>query len=394
MSTFAVKVVRIKNIEPIENADAIELAVIGDYRSVVKKGEFSANQLAVYIPEASVVPLSLLQNMGLEGKLAGSAKNRVKAIKLRGCLSQGLLYPIITNYPNGLPYGQAVLLFPSEDGLHERFVNEGDDVAGDLGIIKYEPPIPIHLNGEVYNATERMTVSYDIENFKAYPDVLIPGEEVIFTEKIHGTFCGIGILPSSLVGEQHPKGRFVVFSKGLGARGLCFKDVDQNHNNVYLRSLEAHDIYDKLNTLYENLEAMSISLHEPPRSQPLFLLGEVFGEVGQDLNYGSRLSFRVFDVVFGFRGNQRYLNFDDLMACSTLVGFNTVPVLYRGPFSKEVMLQHTKGFETISGTNAHMREGVVVKPVMERYVSHLGRVILKSVSEDYLLRKGKATEFS
>lgn len=38
MSSFTVPVVRIRDVEPITNADAIELAVVGDYRSVVRKG--------------------------------------------------------------------------------------------------------------------------------------------------------------------------------------------------------------------------------------------------------------------------------------------------------------------------------------------------------------------
>jgi hypothetical protein len=49
MSTFQVNVIKINAIEPIEGADAIELAVVGDYRSVVRKGQFKAGNLAVYI---------------------------------------------------------------------------------------------------------------------------------------------------------------------------------------------------------------------------------------------------------------------------------------------------------------------------------------------------------
>jgi RNA ligase (TIGR02306 family) len=91
MSSFSVPVIRIRGIEPIANADAIELAVVGDYRSVVRKGQFTAGSLAVYLPEASVLPDSLIEELGLVGKLAGGARNRVKAIRLRGCLSQGIL---------------------------------------------------------------------------------------------------------------------------------------------------------------------------------------------------------------------------------------------------------------------------------------------------------------
>lgn len=85
----------------------------------------------------------------------------------------------------------------------ERFdVVEGQDVAEILGIVKWSPPIPVHMAGEVFNAFGK-TLKYDIENFKKYPEVLVKGEEVIMTEKIHG--C---VSPDTLVmlpnGEEVP----------------------------------------------------------------------------------------------------------------------------------------------------------------------------------------------
>ena len=100
MSQFEVKVVRIADIEAIPNADAIEVAVVGDYRSIIRKGQYLAGDLCVYIPEAAVVPEAVLKQLGLwddvkkAGKLAGPVGNRVKSIKLRGVLSTGLLYPL------------------------------------------------------------------------------------------------------------------------------------------------------------------------------------------------------------------------------------------------------------------------------------------------------------
>ena len=93
MATFEAKVYRLE-IEEHPNADAIELAKVGDYRSIVRKGDFKTGDLGVYIPEAAIVPDWLISELGLEGKLAGKDKNRVKAIKLRGILSQGLIYPV------------------------------------------------------------------------------------------------------------------------------------------------------------------------------------------------------------------------------------------------------------------------------------------------------------
>lgn len=75
------------------------------------------------------------------------------------------------------------------------------------------------------------------------------------------------------------------------------------------------------------------------------------------------------------------------------IGLDCVPVLYRGPFDAATLALHMDG-KTIIGGAAHIREGVVVTPLIERRDDQIGRVILKSVSGDYLLRKGDATEFA
>ena len=188
MSTFAVHVVRVA-IEPHDNADALEIARVGDYRSIVRKGQFQSGELVAYIPEQSVLPDALLDELGLRGKLAGKDGNRVKAIKLRGVLSQGLVYRARPGW------------------------ELGQEVAALLGVSKWEPPPPpAHMSGVCYGAGPDRCVKYDIENFKAYPEVLVPGEAVVFTEKIHGTWCQIGYLPPSMIDDQ---GHLVVSSKGL-----------------------------------------------------------------------------------------------------------------------------------------------------------------------------------
>src|SRR4051812_46286964 len=91
MAEFSVQVVKIEEVTPIENADRIEAVRIGGYKSIVEKGKYQPGDLAVYIPCSSLVHYSLQEAMGLSGKLSGAAKNRVKEIKLRGVLSEGLV---------------------------------------------------------------------------------------------------------------------------------------------------------------------------------------------------------------------------------------------------------------------------------------------------------------
>src|SRR4051812_38561309 len=149
MSTFECKVYNLEII-PHPNADKIELAKIGDYVSVVGKGHFKTGDLGVYIPEQALVPPAVLQAIGLEGKLDGPNKNRVKAHKFRGVLSQGLIYPSTRQW------------------------REGQDVREELGITKWEPTIPQHMRGRAVGVAQHITVNYDIENIKKHVQLFTP----------------------------------------------------------------------------------------------------------------------------------------------------------------------------------------------------------------------------
>lgn len=204
---------------------------------------------------------------------------------------------------------------------------------------------------------------------------------------VHNSFTGVGILPRELWDEKHFLGRFVVFSKGLGSKGLCFKDNEANTNNLYVRTLLKFDIFEKLGALMESME------EENGFDVPMFLLGETFGPGVQDLSYGKETRFRLFDVCVGFRGEQSFFGYEARKFLADHLGIDMVPVLYKGPYSAEVVTQYTNGKETVSGKEQHIREGIVITPAEERDEEGLGRLILKSVSEHYLLRSGDATEY-
>lgn len=360
MGTFNVTVYPIR-LEDHPNADRLQMAVVGEYRAIVAKDSYQEGDLIAYIPEGAVVPQPILVEMGLEGRLAGSEKNRVKAVRLRGELSQGLCYPARVGW------------------------SVGQDVQDELGITKYVPPIPIHLAGTLTNAGTENTLSYDIENWKKFPHILQEGEPVVFTEKIHGTFTGIGFLPTPI--EDH--GDVVVFSKNMGQQGLVFKMDSSNDRNVYVR-LARH-----LWWVRERLQGNP----QFPAGEPVYLLGEIFGV--QDLKYGTSgqkdgsTGYRIFDIYVGAPRMGRFLNDAELDTACKEFGIPRVPVLWRGPFTREAMHEWTTGRETVSGQSLHIREGIVIRPQVERKDFSLpvgGRVQLKSVSADYLLRKGTRGE--
>ena len=351
MSEFESRVSRI-GVEPHPNADKLELAVVGGYRCCVVKGDFRSGDLAAYIPEGSICPDWLISDMGLEGRLSGKDKNRVKAVKLRGALSQGLVYPVRDGRIKGTP------------------VELGDDVTELLGLVKYEPPIPAHMNGQV-EAAHGQTVRYEIENVKKYPDVLRQGEPVVMTEKLHGTWCCMG---------WHQDRGFLATSNGVSKSGLVFKlDAPENEKNLYVMTFKKHQeaLDDLIGETREGLEA-------------IYVLGEIYGRGVQDMHYGKpNPDFAVFDVYVGKPGQGYWVDARSLEA--VVDGrFPLVPKLYEGPFGEDVLAEHTNGANTISGD--HTREGVVVRPAEERREDDLGRVILKSISEKYALRKG-GTEY-
>lgn len=384
MSSFVVALVEIDSIEGHPNADAIEVATIQRYRSVVRKSEgYKPGDKVVYIPQSAVLPDYLLKRLGLwddnagKGRLGGPDANRVSAVKLRGLLSQGICLPVKRDESD------PTVFLVDGDGRVER-AKLGDDLSDFLGITKWIPIIPDSLTGEVFAPGREVTVDFDIEDVKAYPDAMVEGEEVEYTEKMHGVFTAVTILPTydAKAGEIEKFGfgvhrNILLYSKGLGAAGLAFKSCEANARSVYVRATSS---------LMEKLGEIASEI-----SEPLTIMGETFGPGVQDLPYGKELSFRMFGACYGYRGGLDYLGPEERTALASRLGVQQVHCFYRGPFSWETLAEHTDG-KTASDAD-HIREGVVVTPVRQRDHIRLGRVIVKSVSEKYLLRSG-GTEYS
>jgi len=126
---------RIDAVNPIPDADAIEVASVGGWRVVTKKGEFAPGDLAIYCEIDSWIPheLAPFLSKGTEPREYGGVKGeRLRTVKLRGQVSQGLL----------LPLGIGVYDVNADLG-------EGSDVSERLNIQKWEAPIPAQLAGEV-----------------------------------------------------------------------------------------------------------------------------------------------------------------------------------------------------------------------------------------------------
>jgi len=344
MARFAVEMHKLEIMEH-PDADRLEVARVLGYRAVVPKGVFKTGDVAAYIPEQSIVPNAILGEMGLAGKLAGKDGNRVRAQRLRGILSQGLVY--------------------AGNSLKGRRLSEGDDVTDLLGVKKWEPPIPSEMKGalERYGGDDKL-VSYDVENVEQYPGRIREGEQVVMHEKVHGSMCYMVVGPDGIT----------VSSKGRASSQLVFAGgVD----NIYTRMRDRYE--------YE-LNELAYVIADGSRL-PVHLLCEVYGRKVQDLHYGTDLDIVVFDAMLGGKYEPQSV----IGGILNGMKLKHAPLVYTGAFSQKILEEHASGRSLIPGAD-HIREGVVVRPVPEREDMD-GRVMLKSLNGEYLCRKG-GTEYN
>lgn len=326
---------------PHPNADKLELGKVGAYQVVVQKGIYSDGDEVVFVPEKSVLTGALREQFA--NYLVGPEKNRVKAITLRGELSCGIiLSPDVVRRDAG-------------HLIHELPI--GEDLSARMGITKYEPPIPSNLAGEVEPLPDGVLLGqHDCEQFGIYVDQLTPGEDVVITEKLHG---------SQAIYYMHPsKGIAWCSSKGLLGRGLVLK---QTQDNAYWQA--APEIWYRIGRMSS---AGLCSIEDAVQ-----VFAELIPCQGGNWMYGqTQKTLRVFDV----RVNNVSVPVDQLGIVWTDLW---VPILYMGPLDIAEARALREGMEQVSGKELHIREGVVVRPYIDRRASDARRLVLKLINPKY-----------
>lgn len=162
---------RVTEIMPIQGADKIELAIVDGWKCVIKKGDFSVGDQAIYCEIDSFLPVrpefEFLRKSSLK-TMNDQEGFRLRTVKLRGQISQGLLLPI------------SILKQQAPDGL---------DVTDELGIQKYEAPIPSCLTGQVIGPFPSRVQKTDEERIQnlASEYASFQGKTFYVTEKLDGT---------------------------------------------------------------------------------------------------------------------------------------------------------------------------------------------------------------
>ena len=341
MSSVIVEVVEIEAIRPHANAARLCLAQIKGWQTVIRTlddgtPEFQVGERVVYIPPDSTLPRALAARLGVESYLsdrtniAGEHDLVVRRVRLRGEPSYGFV------------------IRPDDPTWAV-----GTDVQEHYGIGKYLPPVKFTAGDAEPNHRlfERYT---EIEHLRHFPEVIQPGEEVVVTEKIHGTNVRIGSIEGVLAG-----------SRGL-QRQRPAPEAWATHTYWFPATLEP-------------VIALLEALKNPHRQVILF--GEVYGSRVQKLDYGQKrhLGFAAFDLY----ADGTYLDYETFQELCRTYGVITVPELGRGPYTLEFVKRLSSGQTTLPGT--HIREGVVVKLARERSDARVGRVVFKYLNDDYLL---------
>lgn len=361
MSTFKVEVVKVTSVENHPNADRLDLISINDWKCVTAKGNFKAGDEAIYFPIDSILPSQVESRIFGPDSKVKLTNSRVKTIKLRGAISQGL----------------AVTPQTFMDAFHPTEFTLGSDVTKLLGVTKFEPPVR-NVPG-VGSSTHKQSNPHfrkytGIENAKNYPKVFQDGEEVVVTEKVHGTNFRAGYVP--------------FYANTILKRIMKFLRLAPQYefvygsHNVQLQNRFHRGYYGKtVGNVYAEA-VIKYNLREVLKPGEV-VYGEVYGDgIQKGYTYGCKGQRKL--VLFDVMKDGVYLDPIESKKFVEARELQFVPVLYTGPFDKEKILKLRDG-DSVMSSSQKVREGVVVKPIKEE-TAYIGRKVLKYISDAYLLK--------
>ncbi|GHG63412.1 RNA ligase (ATP) [Comamonas sp. JC664] len=329
MERKLVSIQRIDHLEPVSGADTLLKARVMGWDVVVKKGEFAPGDACVFFEIDSVLPegrpwAEFLRARGF----------RVKTVRLRGVLSQGLALPT-SILPGEVP-------------------PLGTDVRDVLGVVKFEPALP---------DTREVAGPF-------------PGQ-VPKTDELR-LQSALGVL-DELRGHD-----FFVTTKLDGASGTFFRTLE----GELVACSRNWALKRGPNPVWRVAERYSLDTVLPPG---FAVQGELCGPGIQKNRLGlDALDLFVFSVHDTRTGH--FLGHADFIAFCEAHGLRTVPVehVVTGEAARtfdhglEHYLKLAQGF--YPGTR-HRKEGIVVRPLVERRSPTLGgRLSFKVINNDFLLK--------
>lgn len=334
------RIERIEEIRPIEGADKIEHARVKGWWVVVKKFEFKKGDLAVYFEIDSLLPLIPQFDFLAKGSkpkkiIIGDGKEiegyRLKTVRLRGCISQGLL----------LPCSQ----FPLIPG---HLMSEGADLTEIIGVHKFNPPLDVSISGDAKGMRPGFIPKTDEERVQNCVDLLekYKGHRFVVTSKIDGT---------SSTFYKHEE------EFGCCGHNIEFKDTPKN---AFWQLAHRYQLPERFPDGYA-------------------FQGEVAGEKIQK----NRLKLKGIDF-FGFYvvdlRTGEYLRHEDMLNFAEDLGLKTVPVI-----DDNFILDHTVDqLLELAEIDSPLSPGYLQEGSVYRLYDSTCKISFKAVSNKYLLKHG------
>jgi RNA ligase (TIGR02306 family) len=328
----------ISQLKPIKGADLIEVAIIDGWEVVVKKDEFNVGDLCVYLEIDSWVPnkIAPFLSKGKEPReYQGIKGERLKTIKLKNQLSQGLVLPLTC--------------------LPELVYGDDNDVTELLNILKWEPTIPAQLAGKMAGNFPSFIPKTDQERIQnCLNKVVSLGNELWeVTEKLDGSSMTVFRTTNE---------------DGSSRIGVCSRNWElkvDDTDNAFVATALKEKLFEKLSTYNLNVA----------------LQGELLGPGIQGNSYNkSEPTFYCFDI-WDIQTQQYYSTEQRLSLCKSLAILHA-PVFANYPTTPETTVTELLTFaESASVLNQKtQREGLVFKNVNNPSLS------FKAISNKWLLK--------
>lgn len=331
----------ISQLKPIKGADLIEVAVIDGWEVVIKKGEFNVGDLCVYFEIDSWIPTELAPflSKGKEPRVYRGVKGeRLKTIKLKGQISQGLVLPIGIL---GMDYVGDELNY---------------DVTELLNILKWEPEIPAQLAGKLEGNFPSYIPKTDQERIQNYiRNMPLEVNQWEVTEKLDGSSMTVY------------RARDIAKMDGGHRMGVCSRNYElklEDTTNAFVATALKLQLFDKLHAYNLNVA----------------LQGELIGPGIQKNPYGlSELEYYIYDI-FDIDKQRYYLPAERQSLCES-IGLKHVPVFANYETDSRTTVSELLTFaEGQSNLNPRtQREGLVFKNV-------INNESFKAISNAWLLK--------
>jgi RNA ligase (TIGR02306 family) len=321
----------ITDIQPIPNADAVEVASVMGWKCVVKRNEFKIGDKCIYVAIDTLVPETP------QFEFLRKTHFRIKTCRIRKQLSQGIVFPL-------------TIIQDQQEWV------DGQDVTEVVGIRKYEKPIPANMAGIIKGSFPSYISKTDEINVKSIPAIIdeIKGKEVYISVKCDGTSGTFGCFNGEI---------------DVCSRNLSLKETE---GNVYWEMFHKYNMKKMFDTV-GNFVIQGECVGEGIQKNPMKLKGhELF-------------VFQVYDIF-----NAKYLDYADFLNFCKAWNLQTVPIekVCIFDFTLEQLAVMAQG----NYSSGSRREGIVIRPVIECYSNVVdkhdpslrGRMSLKSMNDSYL----------